>query len=85
MSDRVRIGLDLGGTKIEGILLVGSNEILRLRVPTPREDYRATVEAVASLAQWLERQRPAPAPGGPGRSGAPGHRGRGRWCPKSEG
>ena len=56
MSDRVRIGIDLGGTKIEGILLVGSDEILRLRVPTPRDDYAATVEAIASLAESLERQ-----------------------------
>lgn len=56
MSDRVRIGIDLGGTKIEGILLVGSDEILRLRVPTPRDDYAATVEAIASLAESIERR-----------------------------
>jgi len=56
MTDRVRIGIDLGGTKIEGILLAGSGEILRLRVPTPRDDYEATVEAVASLVESLERR-----------------------------
>ncbi len=54
MSHRVRIGIDLGGTKIEGILLVRSDEIVRLRVPTPRDDYAATVEAVASLVESLE-------------------------------
>ena len=56
MTDRVRIGIDLGGTKIEGILLAGSDEILRLRVPTPRDDYEATVEAVASLTESLEQR-----------------------------
>ena len=56
MTDRVRIGIDLGGTKIEGILLAGSDEILRLRVPTPRDDYQATVEAVASLVESLEQR-----------------------------
>ena len=54
MSDRVRIGIDLGGTKIEGILLSDSDEILRLRVETPRDDYAATVEAVAALVETLE-------------------------------
>jgi fructokinase len=52
----VRIGVDLGGTKIEGIVLDGSREIARLRVETPRNDYAATVEAVAALAESLERQ-----------------------------
>jgi fructokinase len=45
----VRIGIDLGGTKIEGIALDGPNELLRLRVPTPRGDYDATIRAVADL------------------------------------
>jgi fructokinase len=70
MSDRVRIGIDLGGTKIEGILLVGSDEILRLRVPTPRGDYEATVEAVASLVESLELQAGARGPVGVGIPGA---------------
>ena len=56
MSDRVRIGIDLGGTKIEGILLDGSDEILRLRVETPRDDYPATVDAVVSLVERLEER-----------------------------
>ena len=56
MSDRVRIGIDLGGTKIEGILLDGSDEILRLRVETPRDDYTATVDAVVSLVDRLEER-----------------------------
>ena len=37
------IGIDLGGTKIEGIALSGNGEeLLRKRVPTPAGDYRAT-------------------------------------------
>src|SRR5204863_9122915 len=56
MTDRVRIGVDLGGTKIEGILLDGSDEILWLRVDTPRDDYAATVEAIAALVEVLEER-----------------------------
>lgn len=70
MSVRVRIGIDLGGTKIEGILLVGSDEILRLRVPTPRDDYAATVDAVASLVESLERRAGARGSVGVGIPGA---------------
>jgi fructokinase len=52
----VRIGIDLGGTKIEGIALDSTgNALVRRRVPTPRGDYVATVEAVAALAEGLER------------------------------
>jgi fructokinase len=52
----MRIGIDLGGTKIEGIALRGSNEAARIRVSTPRDDYAATVEAVAALVEALEQQ-----------------------------
>jgi fructokinase len=46
----VRIGIDLGGTKIEAIALdANGRERFRHRVPTPRGNYVATVEAVASL------------------------------------
>lgn len=52
----MRIGIDLGGTKIEGLLLDSSGtEIQRLRIPTPQGDYGGTVRAVASLVQQLER------------------------------
>jgi fructokinase len=50
----VRIGIDLGGTKIEGIALDGSAEVGRLRVPTPRDNYDATVSAIASVTDELE-------------------------------
>ena len=46
----MRIGIDLGGTKIEAIALdADGQERFRHRVPTPRGNYVATVEAVASL------------------------------------
>jgi fructokinase len=52
----MRIGVDLGGTKIEAIAMGRGGEVLlRRRIATPREDYKATVEAVASLVEGLER------------------------------
>ena len=51
----MRIGIDLGGTKIEAIALdVGGAERFRHRVLTPRGDYAATIEAVASLVAQAE-------------------------------
>jgi len=50
-----RIGIDIGGTKIEGVVLdVGGGERLRRRVPTPAGDYDATLGAVADLVMSLE-------------------------------
>ena len=49
-----RIGVDLGGTKIEAVALDGSGAILaRERVPTP-PDYRATVDAITQLVLGIE-------------------------------
>jgi fructokinase len=46
----LRIGIDLGGTKIEAIALEpDGREIFRKRVLTPRGDYDATIAAVAAL------------------------------------
>ena len=50
------IGVDLGGSKIEGIALDGTTELLRLRVPAPRGDYAATLRAVRDLVAALEAQ-----------------------------
>lgn len=52
----VRIGIDVGGTKIEGIALAGSSEVARIRVPTPRHDYDATIDAIVSITSRLETQ-----------------------------
>ncbi len=68
---RHRIGIDLGGTKIEGVLLQGSQELARLRVDTPRDDYDATLDAVAELVRRLERTI-VPASGVPVGLGMPG-------------
>ena len=49
---RVRIGVDLGGTKIEAIALgADGREVFRKRVSTPRGDYDATVSAIAGLVK----------------------------------
>ncbi len=50
-----RLGVDLGGSKIELIALDASGqEILRRRVPTPQNDYPATVTAIAALIHAAE-------------------------------
>ena len=55
LAPRVRTGIDLGGTKIEGIVLGDTgNELARRRVPTPQGDYAATVTAIADLVKALE-------------------------------
>lgn len=52
-----RIGIDLGGTKIEGIVLRGATEVVaRQRIATPAGDYPATVAAVVALVASLERE-----------------------------
>ena len=46
----MRIGVDIGGTKIEALALDrAGREVFRKRVPSPRGDYAATVSAVCSL------------------------------------
>jgi fructokinase len=66
----MRIGIDLGGTKIEGIVLDARGEVrARLRVPTPRNDYAATLNRILEVVEELE------APAGPGATigiGTPG-------------
>ncbi|HEX7390197.1 MAG TPA: ROK family protein [Acidiphilium sp.] len=50
-----RIGIDLGGTKIEIAALMASGDLEhRVRVPTP-PDYRATIETIAGLVEDAER------------------------------
>lgn len=49
-----RLGIDLGGTKIEGLVLGDDGrELVRRRVPTPREGYDATVRAITALVAQL--------------------------------
>jgi len=51
----MRIGIDLGGTKIEGIALSNDGkELLRQRVPTPADDYRAILQCINGLVDEME-------------------------------
>jgi len=53
----LRLGIDLGGSKIEIVALdVHGTERLRRRVPTPKEDYPATLAAVAGLVNDAEHE-----------------------------
>ena len=53
----VAIGIDLGGTKIEIVALdEAGKEVVRRRQPTPRGDYDATLEAMASMVRAVEAE-----------------------------
>lgn len=52
----MRIGIDLGGTKTEVIALGDAGEqLFRHRLPTPRDDYRQTIETIAALVEMAEK------------------------------
>ncbi len=52
----MRIGIDLGGTKIEAVVLDAGGEIaFRERRPTPRGDYDGTIATIAALVVACER------------------------------
>jgi len=68
---RCKIGIDLGGTKIEGVALdPNGHEAARLRVPAPRDNYDATVSAIAALVAQLSDAAPCADPVGIGIPGA---------------
>ena len=53
-QEHIRIGVDLGGTKIEFVALErDGRELHRRRIATPRFDYESTVRAVAETAQEI--------------------------------
>lgn len=53
----MRLGIDLGGTKIEIIALDESGkELLRRRVPTPNGNYNATLQVIATLVHDTEAE-----------------------------
>jgi fructokinase len=52
----LRIGIDLGGTKIEVLALEHGRERLRRRIATPAGDYDATLDAVAALVARAETE-----------------------------
>ncbi|MGE5359449.1 MAG: ROK family protein [Bacteroidales bacterium] len=52
----LRIGVDLGGTKIEAAAVAPDGDVaLRRRAPTPRDDYDATLDAIVRLVADVER------------------------------
>lgn len=75
-----RVGIDLGGTKISGVMLdQHGTELARSRLTTPRDDYRATLEIVSRLVAELEAaagRRPGSATVGVGTPGS--------WQPRLE-
>lgn len=71
-STAFRIGIDLGGTKIEIIAIdADGREHLRRRVDTPAGDYAATLECVAGMVRSAEAQLGAECSVGVGVPGAP--------------
>ena len=53
----MRLGVDLGGTKIEIVgLAADGRELLRRRIATPQGDYRATLTAIAGLVAEAEAE-----------------------------
>lgn len=59
--DALRIGVDLGGTKIEFVALDATGkELRRERVATPRHDYGRTIAAIADGVRRIEHQLEQP-------------------------
>src|SRR5438477_13072449 len=53
----MRLGIELGGTKIAAVVVSDTNATLwERRVATPRDQYDATIEAIASLVEQAERE-----------------------------
>ena len=52
----MQIGVDVGGTKIEGIAMDGTRELLRLRIDAPRGDYAATLHEVIQLIRTIQNE-----------------------------
>ena len=52
----LRLGIDLGGTKIAGVALApGGAKVAEHRMPAPRHDYAATLEAIGEMVARLEK------------------------------
>src|ERR1700756_2795576 len=56
-NSEMRIGIDLGGTKIEALAIDKQGiELARYRIDTPRDDYTATIMAIVGLVDRLEQE-----------------------------
>jgi fructokinase len=70
----MRIGIDVGGTKIEAIAIADDgSERLRRRIPAPRGDYAGTLAAVTGLVRAIEAELGVEATVGIGIPGAISH------------
>lgn len=56
MHTPLKLGIDLGGSKIEIIALENGQQALRRRAPTPQGDYQKTLSLIASLVEDCERE-----------------------------
>jgi fructokinase len=71
MPPRFRIGVDLGGTKIEGAAIDAFGSVrVRRRVLTPAQDYHGTIDAIIALIAGIEQEIGATATVGIGIPGA---------------
>jgi len=67
----MRIGIDLGGTKTEAMLMApDGRDLKRIRVPTPRQGYAANLDMLASLVEQLDQYAETTCPVGIGIPGA---------------
>jgi fructokinase len=56
MTTRLRIGIDVGGSKIEGAVIDESGTVqLRRRTSSPAGDYQATIAAIVAIIGGIER------------------------------
>jgi fructokinase len=57
LNEKIRIGIDLGGTKIEALAIdPAGRELARHRVATPRHDYEGSIQVMAGLVRQLEQE-----------------------------
>src|SRR5262249_52364734 len=71
-NEMLRLGIDLGGTKIAGVALApGGAAVAEHRIAAPRHDYRATLSAVAEMVARLEADAGAQGTIGIGIPGSP--------------
>jgi fructokinase len=67
----IKIGIDLGGTKIEGIAIsADGDELFRERVPTPADDYQSILQSIGELVNDIETTLHQPGSVGIGTPGA---------------
>ena len=68
---KVRLGVDLGGTKIAGVALGPDGAVLaEHRIAAPRHDYAATLHAIGEMVATLEQGAGAPGSVGIGMPGS---------------